>query len=203
MPISARGCDAPPVNQIRRHAGPVPASSPTVEIIARQQRGLRGSWMPGQARHDEDAGFTLVELMVVITIIALLSAVTLWALPPPGGRVADEALRFAARVRVARDSAVVGAAPVSLWVTPGGYGFDRRVAGRWAPVADRPLRVERWAEGTRADLSGAGDVAAGRARIVFDPTGLPDRAADVRLTKGGRAMLVRLDADGSVRADVQ
>ena len=138
--------------------------------------------------------------MVTITVIALLSAATLWALPPRGGRVADEALRFASRVKAARDSAVVGAAPVSLWVTPGGYGFDRRSAGRWTPVADRPLRVERWVEGTRVDLSGAGG---GRARVVFDPTGLPDRAADIRLQRGGRAMLVRLGADGSVRADAQ
>ena len=137
--------------------------------------------------------------MVTITVIALLSAVTLWALPPPGGRVADEALRFAGRVRAARDGAVIDARPVSLWVTPGGYGFDRRVAGRWAPVADRPLRVERWVDGTRADPGEA----QGRLRVVFDPTGLPDRAADIRLTRGGRAMLVRLGADGSVRADAQ
>lgn len=146
----------------------------------------------------DERGFTLVELMVTITVIALLSAVTLWSLPPPGGRVADEALRFAARVRVARDTAVIDARPVSLWVTPGGYGFDRRAAGRWSP-ADGPLRVERWAEGTRAD-PGAVE---GRTRVVFDPTGLPDRAADIRLQRGGRAMLVRLGADGSVRADAQ
>ena len=136
--------------------------------------------------------------MVVITVIAILSAVTLWALPPPGGRVADEALRFAARVRVARDGAVVGAQPVSLWVTPGGYGFDRRAAARWV-AAGGALKVAQWAEGTRVDAGEAGR----RLRVVFDPTGLPDRAADIRLTRGGRAMLVRLGADGSVRADAQ
>ena len=144
-------------------------------------------------------GFTLVELMVTITVIALMSAVTLWAMPSPGGRVADEALRFAARARAARDQAVVEGRPVSLWVTPGGYGFDRRVAGRWSPVADKPLRVERWAEGTRADPGDAG----GRARVTFDPTGLPDRVADVRLSRGAATILVRLGADGSVRADAQ
>ena len=145
-----------------------------------------------------EGGFTLVELMVTMTVMALLASAVLWALPSPGGRVTDEALRFAARVRAARDGAVVDARPVSLWVTAGGYGFDRRVSGRWLP-AGAPLRVERWAEGTRAD---AGE-ASGRLRVVFDPTGLPDRAADIRLQRSGRAMLVRLGADGSVRADGQ
>lgn len=153
---------------------------------------------PGCRPRRHSAGFTLVELMVTITVIALLATVTLWSLPTQGGRVADEALRFAARVRAARDGAVIDARPVSLWVTGGGYGFDRRVAGRWLP-AGGPLKVERWAEGTRAD---AGD-ASGRTRVIFDPTGLPDRAVDVRLARAGRAMLVRLGADGSVRADAQ
>lgn len=151
------------------------------------------------AKRFAEQGFTLVELMVTITVIALMSAVTLWALPSPGGRLSDEALRFAARVRAARDGAMVTARPVSVWVTGGGYGFDQRVAGRWTPLAAKPLRVERWADGTRAD---PGD-AAGRLRVTFDPTGLPDRAADVRLQRGGHAMLVRLGADGSVRADAQ
>ena len=150
-------------------------------------------------RRSAEHGFTLVELMVTITVIALMAGATLWALPSPGGRVADEALRFAARVTAARDQAVIEARPVSLWVTPGGYGFDRRVAGQWLPVADKPLRVARWEEGTRV---APGD-ASGRLRVTFDPTGLPDRAADVRLDRDGRAMLVRLDADGSIRADAQ
>ena len=154
---------------------------------------------PGCRARRRSAGFTLVELMVTITVIALLSGAALWALPSPGGRIADEALRFTTRVAAARDHAVVEARPVSLWITPGGYGFDRRVGGRWLPVADKPLRVERWAEGTRAE---PGD-ASGRTRVTFDPTGLPDRAADVRLSRDGRAMLVRLGADGSIRADAQ
>ena len=34
-------------------------------------------------------------------------------------------------------------------------------------------------------------------------SGLPDRPADVSVALGGRTMLVRLGADGSVRADAQ
>ncbi len=190
MPISAPGCSVC-----------VPAKAGT------QDRGRYAAWpwapacagAPYRAPNARQGGFTLVELMVTITVIALMASVTLWAMPTPGGRVRDEALRFATRVKAARDGAVIAGSPMSLWVTAGGYGFDRRVGGRWVPAADRGARVERWAEGTRAD---AGDTS-GRARIVFDPTGLPDRAADIRLARGGQAMLVRVGADGSVRADAQ
>lgn len=198
MPISARGCKLsglPSSVTLNSFQGPCDATGVRSDVDDRP-------WMLKRFQHDgavDEGGFTLVELMVTITVIALMSAVTLWAMPSPGGRIADEALRFAARTRAARDQAVVEARPVSVWVTPGGYGFDRRIAGRWSPVANKPLRVERWAEGTRAD---PGD-ASGRVRVVFDPTGLPDRAADVRLNRGSRAMLVRLGADGSVRADAQ
>ncbi|MFS0771513.1 GspH/FimT family pseudopilin [Sphingomonas sp. 1P08PE] len=149
-------------------------------------------------RHAEH-GFTLVELMVVIVIIGLAAAIAAFNMPDPRGRVFDEGLRFAARVRAARDIAVVEARPVSLWVTSGGYGFERRVAGRWSPVADKPLRVERWEEGTRAAIPDPG----GRVRLTFDPTGIADRGLDLQLSRSGVDALVRVGADGEVRTDEQ
>ena len=142
-------------------------------------------------------GFTLVELMVVITIIGLASAVAMWVMPDPRGRVADEAARFAMRTRAAHDEAIVNARPVSVWVSAGGYGFDQRLAGSWSPMSEKPLRVERWTQGTQAsvpDLSG-------RVRVTFDPTGLADRPLDVRLQRRGAAATVRIAADGSVAVD--
>jgi len=138
-------------------------------------------------------GFTLVELMVVVTVIGLAAGVAVLSMPDPRGRLADEAGRFAVRVRAAHDLAIVEAAPVSLWVSGGGYGFDRRVAGQWVPMADKPLRVERWAEGTAARLP------APQLRVTFDPTGLADRPAEVRLERDGEDAGVLIGADGSVR----
>jgi general secretion pathway protein H len=151
-------------------------------------------------RRSAEHGFTLIELMVVVTIIGLASAVVAFAMPDPQGRVLDEGLRFAARVRAARDIAIVEARPVSLWVTGGGYGFDRRIGGAWTPVADKPLRVERWSDQTRATLP---DAATGRTRVTFDPTGIADRSVDIRLSRRGADALVRIGADGEVRADAQ
>jgi len=140
-------------------------------------------------------GFTLVELMVVVTIIGLAAAVAVWNMPDPRGRVADEAARFALRARAAHDAAIVDARPVSIWVTAGGYGFDRRGAGQWVAMAEKPLRVERWTEGTVA----ATGEASGRLRIIFDPTGLADRPAQITLTRNGARAVIDLAADGSVR----
>ena len=126
-----------------------------------------------------ERGFTLVELMIVITVIGLASAIAVWSLPDRRGRVGDEALRFAARVRAAHDVAVVEASPVSIWVTRGGYGFDQRTDGAWSPMTAKPLRVAQWEDGTQAQVPDA----SGRVRITFDVTGLADRPVELRLVR--------------------
>jgi general secretion pathway protein H len=141
-----------------------------------------------------ELGFTLVELTIVVLVIALASAAVVWALPDPRGRVMDEATRLAGRIRAAHEAAVVGAHPVSLWVSTGGYGFDERAGGAWVP-AGGALSVTPWQAGTRSD------VVAGRLRVVFDETGLADRPADVALTRDRHTAHVRVAVDGSVRVD--
>ena len=141
-------------------------------------------------------GFTLVELMIVVTIIGLASAAVALSLPDPRGRLADEASRFALRARAAHDLAIVQARPVSIWVTAAGYGFDVRRDGAWAALADKPLQVTKWGEGTQA-ASGI----AGRDRVVFDSTGIADRPFDVRLLRDGQASDVHIGVDGTVRVD--
>ena len=143
-----------------------------------------------------ERGFTLVELMVVVTVLALAAGAVAWSLPDPAGRVRDEAARFALKVRAAHDEAIVDTRPVSVWVTAGGYGFDARTAGTWLPLA-RPLAVETWRSGTGVTLVDP----APRVRVTFDPTGIADRPLDVRLQRRAARTTVRIGGDGSVSVD--
>lgn len=143
-------------------------------------------------------GFTLVELMVVITVMALLAGAVVMRFGDIGGGSADVAGRFAARLAAARDEAIVSGAPVSGWVTASGYGFERYRGGRWEPLADKPFQGTNWDSGTRVL---AGTTAGKRARVRFDSLGLPDASLAVRLERNGRVSNVTVVANGDVNVE--
>lgn len=140
------------------------------------------------------SGFTLVELLVVITILALASAAVALALPDPRGRLIDEATRFAARTRAAHDSAIIEGRSISVWIAPDGYGFDRRGKGGWTAISDKPLRVSHWGAGVRAVLPGPEP----RSRLIFDSTGLANQPLDIRLRRDAESVVVSIGANGVV-----
>lgn len=156
-------------------------------------------------------GFSLVEVLVVLLVMGLLASVAVMTLPGDERRLRDEAERFAARVLAARDEAIVGATPVSLVVGSAGYYFERRVEGRWQPIAEGRLDQTGWTEGTVVGDLGAATgtgtstqqsaVEGGRSRIVFDTLGLASGDATVRMTRGARALTVRIARDGRVSID--
>ena len=137
-------------------------------------------------------GFTLVELLVVLTLIGLMSAAVILAMPDPRGTLAAEAERFAARSAAARDKAIVDAAAMSVRVTAAGYGFDRRDGSEWRPLDGKPFVEQAWKEGTQATIAGEGAM-----RIMFDPTGIAEPAR-VTLVRDDETMAVTIGADGEV-----
>jgi general secretion pathway protein H len=120
--------------------------------------------------------------MVVIVIIGLAASVVVLAMPDPGGGVAAEAERFAARAKAARDLAIVEARPAAISVDSSGYQMARRVRGEWRAGE----RVD-WERGTEA-LGGD---------TRFDATGLA-RPATLLLTRSGRQARVEIRGDGTV-----
>ena len=135
-----------------------------------------------KVRSVREAGFTLVELMVVIVIIGLAASVVVLSMPEPGGGVAAEAERFAARAKAARDQAIVEARPAMIQTDRSGYQVARRVRGAWQAGE----RVD-WERGTQAE--------GGATR--FDATGLA-RPAMLVLARGGRQASVEIRGDGTV-----
>lgn len=135
-----------------------------------------------------------MELMIVIAVVALMTAAVVLVIPDPRGRIRDDAERFATRVRAAHDAAIVNARPVSLWVTAAGYGFDERAGGRWVALGEK-LGVVQWKNGIQAAPTSAG----GRDRLVFDPTGMADRPMAVELRREGQSMRVAVGINGAVR----
>ena len=133
--------------------------------------------------------------MIVLLIVALASAAVVVMLPDSRARLTDAAQRFAARVHAARDQAIIGAHPVSVWVNADGYGFDEHLPGGWQPLTVKPLAVSPWGEKVRAIPA----TADGRDRVIFDATGLTDRTMTVSLARDGETMIVVIGTNGDVR----
>jgi general secretion pathway protein H len=141
----------------------------------------------------ERNGFTLVELLIVLTIIGLMSAAVVLAIPEGGGSLIDEAERFAARAQAAQERAVLDARPVAIRMTSAGYGFDTREKNEWSPLDHMPFRDQPWRDGTSAGL---GD---GAQRIVFDTVGMSEQPVQLRLVRDDEQVLIVIGVEGKVR----
>jgi general secretion pathway protein H len=145
---------------------------------------------------DREAGFTLVELMVVIVIIGVLSATAMLAMPDPRGSVRDDGTAFAARLATARDLSITGGRDIGVKVDASGYGFSVRDGAGWQPVAAKALAARGWAPGVAAETAIDGEM------LVFDTTGLatPGR---IILRQDGATADIQIDTSGAVRVDAR
>lgn len=150
----------------------------------------------GVSRRGE-AGFTLTELMVVLVMIGLLASAVVFVLPDPRGRLIDAGESFAARARAAQQAAIAEMADTALWVSPAGYGFERRQDDAWAPIGQPPFEDRQWPEDTTVEIAQQDGE---RTRIIFDATGL-NGPLDVTLTRDAETVGVAIGADGTIRVE--
>jgi general secretion pathway protein H len=134
------------------------------------------------------AGFTLVEMMVVLMIVGLLAAAAVLAMPEPGGGLRVEAETFAARAKAAQETALIDSRSTSLLVGPAGYAIARSRDGAWQEMA----RFD-WQDGTRPDLA-----AGQQMRTIFDSTGTAD-PLELTLRRGDRRVTIEIGGDGEIQ----
>lgn len=139
-------------------------------------------------------GFTLVELMVVLAIMALAATAVVLTIPGEERNVRSEADRLAARLAAARDIAVIEGRSVAVNFAPSGYGFERRIAGEWQPLPGRAFEQRNWPGDVRFAAGGG----QGAARILFDRVGTSPTPQAIVLSGGDARETVRVSATGEV-----
>lgn len=140
------------------------------------------------------AGFTLVELMVVLAVVGLLGAVVLLTAPSPDTALRRDAETLATRLAQAQQEAILSTRALRVQADGAGYRFSIARSGGWQPLSGRPFEPASWAPGIAPVLED-GDRPAW---FAFDPIGTAEPAALV-LGDGSGTLQVRVDADGSVR----
>lgn len=149
----------------------------------------------GKASRPGERGFTLVELMVVVTLIGLMSTLVVLSLPDSRPTLSGETDRFAARLLRAREEAVITGQTVEVTVAPEGYSFARRRGGERLPLVETPFGPVAWEAETRVSGPETEPL-----RVVFDSTGASE-PAELLLQRDDRTMRVSVDAAGEVRVD--
>ena len=92
-------------------------------------------------------GFTLIEIMVVITIAAIMMGAAVLAFPDSStDRLKEQGGRFSALISLAQDEAILQSQDLAIAVNDSGYSFYRRVDAAWVAYSDKPF-VARLVDG--------------------------------------------------------
>lgn len=85
-------------------------------------------------------GFTLIEIMVVVVIVAVLISAVALSFPPVGDKLLKEhADRFSALVALAQDEAILQSSELAVEITPNGYSFYQNENNTWLPLNTSPF----------------------------------------------------------------
>ena len=133
--------------------------------------------------HARDDGFSLVEILVALFIMALASAVIVMAIPAPRDPLESEAGRFEAVLERTLDQAVSRGQTRGIRIEEASYQVYVRIGGRWVPARGESENLPGGMTlALLADPSESDDI---RPQIIADAAGLVS-GPPVRISKGGR-----------------
>lgn len=137
------------------------------------------------------AGFSLIEMLVALTVMALVTGLVIVTGPAAGGSLAAETDRFIVSLATARDLALIESRVVTVEVSEEGYAT--RVRSRLIASTTAAPR-ESWNKGTTVAA------ADGRlpALLTFDPVGLTEPMT-FTLYRDGAMQRVAIDPSGEIR----
>jgi len=136
-----------------------------------------------------DDGFSLVEILVALFIMALASAMVVMAMPSRSDQLNAEAGQFEAVLARTMEQAISRGQARGIRVQDNSYSVYTRVAGRWVPARGE---VEALAGGVTLNLiTKDRESDDSRPQIVADASGIVS-GPDVRFSKGSRTLDVEL-----------
>ncbi|MGK0265816.1 MAG: general secretion pathway protein H [Maricaulis sp.] len=156
-----------------------------------------------RTRLPRDAGISLIEILVGISILAIVAFAVTLSVQPSGDVLRDEAERLAIRLDQAGQEAIATGQPVGLTIAGEGYAFYRYLDGRWWALEDHPtLRARVLPNDVRIDLrDGYAGFEPGEGAVFpafwFDPAGLSEPFL-LRLQSEGRSIELERDQTGAI-----
>ena len=136
-------------------------------------------------RHE--AGFSLIEMMVVLAIVSLATGLVIINAPGPSRQLAHETDGLIRSLVAARDLALIENRVVMVEISETGY--TTRVASRVGPA--REIETTPWSERTTV----ATDDGRLPAIVAFDPMGLTEPASFTLFSDGAKDGVV-IDPSG-------
>jgi general secretion pathway protein H len=99
------------------------------------------------------AGFTLIEVMIVVVIVAIMAGAVVMSIPRDfNDQFKEQADRFRVLLRLAQDEAILQSREFSLGFTESGYAFFQLDNNTWLAKTDGPFKARALPANLSAEL---------------------------------------------------
>ncbi len=102
---------------------------------------------------ESNKGFTLIEILVVVVVVAVLMGAITLSFPPTGSKLLKEhADRFTALVKLAQDEAILQSREIALVVNANGYSFLKNENNNWVAFSEMPFKKREFPVGFKSSF---------------------------------------------------